>query len=103
MSVPLSAADIPRFARGVRLRHDEARGQWVQLAPEGVFQPDPVSVEILKKIDGLLTLGTIVDELASTFSADPARVGADVRAFLAGLVEKGLIAVDPPPSKDDGP
>lgn len=91
MSAPLSAGGVPRLARGVRLRHDEARGQWVLLAPERVFQPDPVGVEILRKVDGVRPLSLIVDELASAFSVDRARVAADVGAFLAGLVEKGLI------------
>lgn len=93
MTATLAATGIPRLVRGVRLRHDEARGQWVLLAPERVLNPDPVAVEILKKVDGVRSIDAIVEELVSAFSVDRARVAADVDAFLAGLVEKGMIEV----------
>lgn len=91
MTETLATTGIPKLARGVRLRHDEARGQWVLLAPERVLNPDPVAVEILKKVDGVRSIDAIVDELASAFTVDRARVATDVDAFLAGLVEKGMI------------
>lgn len=108
MSTALSADHVPKFARGVRFREDTARGQWVVLAPERVFQPDPIGVEILKKVDGARSIGVIVDELAAAFSVDRARVAADVDTFLAGLVEKGLIEKGlvekgPAPSGADAP
>lgn len=96
MTATLAATGIPKLARGVRLRHDEARGQWVLLAPERVLNPDPVAVEILKKVDGVRSIDAIVEELASAFSVDRARVASDVDAFLAGLVEKGMIEVAMP-------
>lgn len=98
MSAALSAAHVPKFARGVRFRQDEARGQWVLLAPERVFQPDPIGVEILKKVDGVRSIDIIVDELATAFSVDRARVAADVDTFLAGLVDKGLVEPGQAPS-----
>ena len=82
---------VPRLPRGVRLRHDEARGAWVLLAPERVLQPDPVAVEILKRVDGRANVSAIVDDLASSFAADRARIEEDVLAFLGGLAEKGLL------------
>jgi coenzyme PQQ biosynthesis protein PqqD len=96
MTETLATTGIPKLARGVRLRHDEARGQWVLLAPERVLNPDPVAVEILKKVDGVRSIDTIVDELASAFTVDRERVATDVDAFLAGLVEKGMIEVTNP-------
>lgn len=96
MTATLATNGIPTLARGVRLRHDEARGQWVLLAPERVLNPDPVAVEILKKIDGARSIETIVDELVSAFTVDRARVATDVDAFLAGLKEKGLIELRDP-------
>jgi len=96
MTETLATTGVPRLARGVRLRHDEARGQWVLLAPERVLNPDPVAVEILKKVDGVRSIDTIVDELASAFTVDRQRVATDVDAFLAGLVEKGMIEVTNP-------
>ena len=91
--VPDSA--VPRLPRGVRFRRDEARGGWVLLAPERILQPDPVAVEILTRIDGAATLGAIVDSLSVAFNADRARIDADVRAFLGGLVEKGFVEFGP--------
>jgi len=96
MTETLATIGVPRLARGVRLRHDEARGQWVLLAPERVLNPDPIAVEILKKVDGVRSIDTIVDELASAFTVDRQRVATDVDAFLAGLVEKGMIEVTNP-------
>ncbi|TCK31577.1 pyrroloquinoline quinone biosynthesis protein D [Ancylobacter aquaticus] len=96
MTATLTATGVPKLARGVRLRHDEARGQWVLLAPERVLNPDPVAVEILKKVDGARSIDVIVDELAATFTVERATVATDVDAFLSGLAEKGLIDVTLP-------
>lgn len=93
MTATLALTGTPRLARGVRLRHDEARGQWVLLAPERVLNPDPVAVEILKRVDGAKTIEEIVDELVAAFSVDRERIETDVDAFLAGLVEKGMVEV----------
>lgn len=95
MGAGLVMTGVPRFARGVRLRHDEARGQWVLLAPERVLQPDGVAVEILKRVDGARSLDAIVDDLAATFAADRAQIAADVEAFLGGLIEKGMLEMHP--------
>jgi len=75
----------------VRLRHDAARSEWVLLGPERVFKPDGVALEILKRCEGSLTLDQIVDELAIAFTADRAEVDRDVREFLTGLHEKGVV------------
>ncbi|HEX4765384.1 MAG TPA: pyrroloquinoline quinone biosynthesis peptide chaperone PqqD [Lichenihabitans sp.] len=83
----------PHLPRGVRLRHDETRGQWTLLAPERVLQLDPVAAEVLKRCTGEASLTAIVDDLAATFAADRARIDADVRAMLAGLVEKKVLAL----------
>lgn len=103
MSATMSATSVPKLARGVRLRHDEARGQWVLLAPERVLQPDPVGVEILRKVDGIRSLAVIVDELAAAFTADRTRIAADVGAFLAGLVEKGMVEIVIPATEQAAP
>lgn len=94
-STRLPATGVPRLARGVRLRHDEARGQWVLLAPERVLQPDPVAVEILKRVDGARSIDAIIDDLIAAFAVERERVAADVDAFLADLTEKGMVEVEP--------
>ena len=81
----------PRLPRGVRLRRDEARNQWVLLAPERVLQLDPIAVEVLTRCTGEATLAAIVDDLAAGFAAERGRIEADVQAMLAGLVDKKVL------------
>jgi pyrroloquinoline quinone biosynthesis protein D len=86
------AADAkPRLPRGVRLVHNEAQGGLVLLAPERVFKPDPIAVEILKRCTGEATLDAIVDDLAKTYSAPRERILADVSALLRSLADKKLL------------
>ena len=81
----------PRLPRGVRLRHDEARGEWLLLAPERVVKTDAIAVEILKRCTGERTIRDIVDDLAAVYAADRARIAADVRALLAELAGKRML------------
>ena len=81
----------PRLPKGVRLRHDEMRGEWLLLAPERVLKADAIAVEILKRCTGERSIRDIVDDLAATFRADRARIDADVRALLADLAAKRVV------------
>ena len=81
----------PRLPHGVRLVHNEAQGGLVLLAPERVFKPDPIAVEILKRCTGEATLDAIVDDLAKTYSAPRERILADVSALLRSLADKKLL------------
>ena len=81
----------PRLPRGVRLVNSEAQGGWVLLAPERVFKPDAIALEILKRCTGEATLAAIVDDLATTFNAPRERISADVSAMLRGLADKQLL------------
>lgn len=81
----------PRLPRGVRLKYDETRGEWLLLAPERVIKADAIAVEILKRCDGTATLAAIVDDLAAQFSAPRARVETDVRALLEELAAKRMV------------
>ena len=84
-------AQKPRLPRGVRLKHDEVRGEWLLLAPERVLKIDAIAHAILERCDGARTIEAIVDELASIYAADRQRIDKDVRAMLASLAEKRLI------------
>jgi pyrroloquinoline quinone biosynthesis protein D len=89
---PAIPADArPRLPRGVRLVHNEAQGGWVLLAPERVFKPDAIAVEIVKRCTGEATFAAIVDDLTATFKAPRDRVDADVSALLRGLADKRLL------------
>lgn len=87
----LDDARIPRFATGVHFRYNEVRGSWVLLAPERLFQPDEIAVEILKLIDGTRTFGQITDALAARFKAPRMQIAADVAALLQDLSARGAL------------
>jgi pyrroloquinoline quinone biosynthesis protein D len=55
---------VPRLPRGVRLVDSETHGGMVLLAPERVFKPDLIAIEILKRCDGTASVSAIADELA---------------------------------------
>jgi pyrroloquinoline quinone biosynthesis protein D len=84
---------IPRLPRGVKLRHDKTRDAWVLLAPERVFMPDPIAVEILKRCDGRAALAGIIDDLARTYAAPREQIAKDVTAMLQDLADKGMVEV----------
>lgn len=87
----VAADSRPRLPRGVRLKHDEARGEWLLLAPERVVKLDPIALAILQRCDGVATFPAIVDGLAATFSADRDRIEGDVRALLEDLASKRMV------------
>jgi pyrroloquinoline quinone biosynthesis protein D len=77
--------------RGVRLKHDETRDEWLLLAPERVVKTNPIAVAILQRCDGIATIDAIVDDLAAAFTADRARIETDVRALLNELAGKRMV------------
>ena len=81
-----------RFAPHVKFRHDETRGRWVVLAPERLLLPDEQAVEILKLIDGALSVDAVIDALARRFEAPREVIAADVVAMLQDLADKGVLA-----------
>jgi pyrroloquinoline quinone biosynthesis protein D len=82
---------VPRLPRHVKFRFDQARDAWVVLAPEKVFIPDEIAVEILKRCNGSTTLRDIIDDLAKTFEAERDVVATDVVTLLQDLADKGII------------
>jgi pyrroloquinoline quinone biosynthesis protein D len=89
--MPASEQMVPKFAAGVRLKYDEVRSCWVLLAPERVIMPDETAVEILRRCDGLASLGTIIDELAKSYDADREVIAEDVCAMVDELAGKGML------------
>lgn len=61
------------------------------LAPERVFSPDPIAVEVIRLCDGTRDIGTIADELAGRFKAPPDQIAADILELIAELGEKGVV------------
>ena len=96
MSAPvftLALDCVPKLPRGVRLKHDELRQEWLLLAPERIIKLNMVAVEVLKRCNGAATLGEIVTDLAVNFAADRVRIEADVRVLIGDLAQKRLLDV----------
>lgn len=89
IEVPSDAT--PRLPRGVRLRHDEVRGEWLLLAPERVLRPDAIAVAVLERCDGVRTVTAIVDDLATAYAAPRERIETDVKAMLGELAAKRVL------------
>ena len=81
----------PRLPRHVKLRHDAARDRWVVLAPEKIFSPNAVAIDVLRLCDGERTVSGISAELAKAYEAPADVIQNDVLKLLAGLAEKGVV------------
>jgi pyrroloquinoline quinone biosynthesis protein D len=88
----IGEASRPRLAPSTVLREDKARGGWIILAPERVFTPDAVAVEVLHLCDGVRTCAAIAHHLAKAYDADAGVILADITPLLQDLADKGVIA-----------
>jgi len=84
----------PRFAPGVRLQEDKARDRWIVMAPERMFIPDEIALEVLRLVDGARDEAGIVTALAEKFAAPVEVIAADVRVMLDDLRDKGALRHD---------
>lgn len=82
---------VPAFRRGVKFRFDAVRDAWVLLAPEKLFMPDQIGMEILKLVDGARSIDAIVADLAARFNAPREVIAADVIAALEDLALRGAV------------
>jgi pyrroloquinoline quinone biosynthesis protein D len=87
----LDGAAVPRLKPHVRLQFSEARKQWIIQAPERVLMPDDIAVAVLKRCDGVATIGVIARALAAEYDAPADVVETDVRDMLQDLADKGVI------------
>ena len=88
----IDETSVPRLPRGVRLKFDKPRDQWVLLAPERMFVLDAVAHAIVKDCDGEKTVASIVDNLESLYEAPRNAILTDVIALLQDFADKGVIA-----------
>ena len=95
MNEPVTIADDakPRLPRGVRLKHDEVRSEWLLLAPERVIKPDPIALAVLQRCTGEATYSEIIDDLARVYLAPRDRIEVDVRKLLGQLITKRMVDV----------
>lgn len=84
-------ATAPAFRRGVKFRFDAVRDAWVLLAPEKLFMPDEIAVEILKLVDGSRSIDGIVDDLSARFDVPRDLIATDVVTALEDLSARGAV------------
>ena len=82
---------IPKLARGMKLREDKARAQWVVLGPERMFVPDEIALEVIRLLDGHRSLAAIADDLAARYAAPRDEILADIATMLDDLAAKGVV------------
>ncbi len=87
----IDAATRPVMPAHIKLRHDAGRGRWLILAPERVFDPDDIAVEVLKLCDGQRTVADIAGVLAKEYNAPMEEISADITAMLQDLADKGVV------------
>lgn len=88
----VNEATVPRLARRVRLRWDEARGTHVLLYPEGLLLLNPQAAEVLGCVDGARAVRDVVALLAARHpDVDQATLATDVAELLGRLVARGFV------------
>ena len=87
----LSAQDVPRLPRGVRLRFDSVRDKHMLLAPERAFGLDAVAASVVELVDGQRNVGEICDMLAERYGEAREVIEGDVIAMLDDLLIKRVI------------
>ncbi len=87
----IAATSIPFLPPHIKLRHDAGRGRWHVLAPERVFEPDPIAVEILRTCDGVKSVETIASSMAAEYNAPLAEITADIISMLQDLADKDVV------------
>lgn len=90
----MTAASIPRLARGCRLSEDSGQS-WILLIPEGVLRLSGPGPHILRRCDGSRTFEQIVAELGREFTGPAAaRIEAETAAFLERLIERRIVILE---------
>ncbi len=87
----IGEGSVPRFRAHMKLKFDESRGQWVILAPERLFLPDEIALDILRRCDGEQNVAAIVDDLVGKFEAPRDTILTDVTALVQDFTDKGVL------------
>lgn len=80
----------PRFAKGVKLRHDRD-GSVMLLVPEGALVLNPSAAAGLEMIDGRCSLDEIVNAVIERFEVSADRARTDLTDLFTRLAERGFI------------
>lgn len=90
--IEINEASVPALPRGVRLRHDQPREQWVLLAPERMFVLDETALAIIRLCDSRRTVAEIIDSLAADYAAPREVIAKDVLRLLQDFADKSVVA-----------
>ena len=86
----------PRLASKARLRFDRHAQRHMLLYPDRGMLLNPSAAAIVQLCTGENTLEQIVQQLSAADSgASPAQLEQDVQAFLAQLLERALVRLEP--------
>ena len=80
-SPTIDLQSCPSVAKLFRLQWEEAQQSWVLLYPEGMVKLNGSAGEIMKRLDGVTTVQTVIDMLEAEF--DATGLSPDVLGFLA--------------------
>ncbi|MBL29170.1 MAG: pyrroloquinoline quinone biosynthesis peptide chaperone PqqD [Rhodospirillaceae bacterium] len=87
----LTEDSVPKLPRHAKLRFDKPRDKWIILAPERVFELDPIASEVVRLCDGSKPVNEVVDTLAAKYEAPRDVIAKDVIDMLQGLADKGFV------------
>jgi pyrroloquinoline quinone biosynthesis protein D len=82
---------VPAMARRFRLQFEQAQSAWVLLYPEGMVKLSPSAGEIMKRVDGQMTVDALIRSLEGAFPGTDLR--RDVLNFLKVADERGWISI----------
>lgn len=85
--------ESPRYRRDSRLPFQEIQGQAVVVVParRELHEFDEVGTFLWAELSRERTLADLVASLCEAFEVEAGTATSDVREFLAGLEEKGLV------------
>ncbi|PKO52389.1 MAG: pyrroloquinoline quinone biosynthesis peptide chaperone PqqD [Betaproteobacteria bacterium HGW-Betaproteobacteria-20] len=90
MTNHIQPADIYALAHHHRFQWEEAQQNYVILFPEGMVKLHGGAGEILKRLDGKVTVGEIVADLKATFP-EAEGIDADIIGMFELAVSKGWL------------
>ena len=89
----ITSQDIAYLPRGVRTHRDTVRSADVLLGPERVLMLDQIGLAILTRLDGVISVGQVSQDLANTYEAPLDVIEPDVIEYLNDLRDKGFVNV----------
>ena len=87
----VAPTSVPRLPHHVRIQFDPVRQAHAVLAPEKVFWPNEIGLDILRRCDGRANVEAIIADLAVVYDASQEELAGDVCAFLQEWADKLLV------------